>query len=248
MIGTGHYSIAIVDIEKSGSLTEAEKSSVRADLYRLLDSALLESEITSASVIREDRGDGVYLLVPAEVPIQRLIHPFLAVLDAGLAARTVDQPPLRLRTVVHEGQVTVDKMGSSGLAVDLAFALVDSTQVRDALADAPRGRMAVVVQDPIYQSIVRGPGDPDETAFRSRTVDTKRGPQKVWVTVTGVKSQPASRPRRDDGPQPAGRPPLPAMEVQNGDRWTLKDFSNKDGVVGRVDGNVTFGARPGDDR
>jgi hypothetical protein len=240
-----HYSIVVVDIEGSGALNGPDKQSVRADLYRLVESALLESEVSPESVTSEDRGDGVYLLVDADVPIRQLIHPFVSVLDAGLAARTMGEPRLRLRLVVHDGQVSIDAKGSSGAAADLAFALVDAQQVRDALTDSPTGRIAVVLGDPIYQSVVCGHDDPDETAFRMRLLSTKRGEVKTWVTVTGTSRQPAGRSpvghsEPAEQPHPAGSA-VPVFQPRMGDDLTFHKVKSRGGVVGKVDRDANFG-------
>jgi hypothetical protein len=239
-----HFSIVVIDIERSGDLTDPQKQQVRDDLYRIVDSALLESEIVAkAAVIPEDRGDGVYLLIKADVPIRRLIHPFIGVIDAALAARLVGDPKLRLRLVVHHGEVTIDAKGSSGAAADLAFAMVDCRQLRDALTDATTGRLAAVVPDDVYQSVVRGYAEPDPTAFRMRLLETKRGSVRTWVTVTGSTEQPGGMRQVDDPlPQRSTQAAVPSFNVHNGDEWNIQRANNR-GQMGTANGNVTFGVR-----
>jgi hypothetical protein len=222
MAESRHFSIVVIDIERSGDLTDPEKRQVRDDLYAIVDSALLESEISATTaVIPEDRGDGIYLLVAADVPIRRLIDPFIGVIDAALAARHVGDPKMRLRLVVHHGEVAVDANGSSGVAADRAFAMVDSSQLRDALTDAKLGRIAVVVPDDVYQSVVRGYPAPDPTTFRMRLLKTKRESVKAWITVTGSPEQPPGR----------TNPSEPGLE---GPTSTSAPFNPQQNVIGKA--------------
>jgi hypothetical protein len=82
---------------------------VRARLRRLLDHALARAHVDPVQAHRNDTGDGVLLLVAAEVPTTRLLHPLVPVLAEQLAADNQESPAaerLRMRLVVHAGEVT----------------------------------------------------------------------------------------------------------------------------------------------
>lgn len=185
-----HYSIIVADIEASSSLSNDQKTRVRGDLYALLRNAVHASDISWDTCHREDRGDGVYLLVPGTVAKWKLAAPFLKEIDNYLSERKVGDVPMRLRLALNSGEVTLDEQGSSGADVDRTFALVDNQRVRDALAAARTGRMAVVVSDGFYQSVFCGHSDVDPTRFRSYRMKTKGGRVRAWVSVTGVRVQP----------------------------------------------------------
>ncbi|MEU8235356.1 hypothetical protein AB0C12_37695 [Actinoplanes sp. NPDC048967] len=242
-----HFSIVVLDVEGSGELTGPEKELVRRDLYAILSRALELSGVGAASVRKEDRGDGVYLLISADVSKRLLIDPFIAALDDELGERPVGQPGLRLRLVVHHGEVLLDEQGSSGGAVDTAFAMVDSPQLREALRSAKRGRIAVVVPDDLYLSVVRGYPRPDPQRFRMRQLETKRGRLRTWVTVLGATEQPGSSAGDASTSELHVSHPQPSMHV--GDNNSVG--TNAGGFVGRSSGTVTFGAAsrdPGGDR
>jgi hypothetical protein len=235
-----HFSIVVLDVENSGALAGPEKKEVREDLYAILGRALERSGIGTDSVRSEDRGDGIYLLVSADVSKRLLIDPFINAIDTDLAARRVGQPGLRLRLVVHHGEVLVDDQGSSGGDVDTAFAMVDSAQLREALRAARKGRMAVVVPEDLYQSVVRGYPTPDPRRFRMRQLETKRGQMRTWVTVTGADDQPGSGVSAPVTPAASTPHPHPTMQV--GDNHV----GTNSGIVGPTSGTVTFGAPPRD--
>jgi hypothetical protein len=240
MAAPQHFSIVVLDVEASGSLSGPEKEKIRADLYAILDGALEQSGITEEQVHAEDRGDGVFLLVTADVSKRRLLDPLIRVLDDALRARTVGEPWLRLRLVVDHGEAILDEHGSSGPALDEAFAMVDADELRAALKEARQGRMAVVVPDDLYRSVVRGYAQPNPDAFRMRRLETKRGRIRTWVTVTGAVEQPGSGRRLPDVPTyPTGGP---VMKVHTGDSLTVK---NNSGFVGTNEsGTVNFGVPP----
>jgi hypothetical protein len=238
MAAPQHFSIVVLDMEASGSMSGPEKKEIREDLYAILHAALHRSGIPDEAVRSEDRGDGVFLLVAAAISKRRLFDPFLGALDEALRMRRVGASALRLRLVIHHGETILDDHGSSGPAVDLAFAMVDSAELRDALKEARGGRLAVVVPDDLYQSLVRGYPEPNPDAFRMRRLETKRGRIRTWVTVTGAAEQPGSG-RRDADGRP-GAVPGPVMTVEH--RGDINTVEHNAGVVGgRHRGTINVG-------
>jgi hypothetical protein len=83
-----YRSILALDVEHftRAAWTDPIRVRVRARLYRLLDHALARAHVDPAQAHRGDNGDGVLLLVAAEVPTTRLLHPLVPVLAEQLAA------------------------------------------------------------------------------------------------------------------------------------------------------------------
>jgi hypothetical protein len=227
-----HRSIVVVDIEASGRLDGPQKVAARSDLYRILDDAQDVAAIPSTSVSREDRGDGVFLLIDGGVSIRRLVHPFLTSIDAALHNRRVGELRLRLRSVLHQGAVNPDPTGASGSPIDLAFAMVDAPQLREALRQATTGRMAIVVSGDIYRDAVRGYPEPDPTSFRMRMLPTKYGSVRTYVTVTGTGDQPALAPDLEPEPPRGGAEPG-TMHIGGQTNITQHDNYGVNGSVGR---------------
>ncbi|WP_433469278.1 hypothetical protein [Spirillospora sp. CA-128828] len=159
-----YRAILAVDIEGSTTRTDPVKAELRRTLYRLLEEAFLRAGIEER--YREayvDRGDGALVLVHPfdEVPKTLLLHPVVPILSALLAeynsrmTEAVDRDRrIRIRVVVHAGEVHNDGRGNFGEALDVAFRLLDSAEARSALrrAGAP---LVLVVSEDIYHSIVR---------------------------------------------------------------------------------------------
>ncbi|GLH96785.1 hypothetical protein Pa4123_20590 [Phytohabitans aurantiacus] len=132
--------------------------------------------------------------MPGAIAKRRLGPPFVAELDRALGDRKVGDAPMRLRLVLHCGEVTRDKRGSSGAEVDRAFGMVNNDRVRQMLAAAPRARMVVVVSDEFYRGAFCSDPADDPTWFRCVDLDLKRGRMLAWVGVPGLRHPPVIEP------------------------------------------------------
>ena len=77
----------------------------------------------------EDRGDGALILVPPEVPKSLLVVHVAEELSSVLRSRSEAQPPesrIRVRLVVHAGEVHRDEYGVAGTAINVAFRLLEA--------------------------------------------------------------------------------------------------------------------------
>ncbi|MBW8487434.1 hypothetical protein [Actinomadura parmotrematis] len=161
-----HRSIIAVDIE--GSTSPLRTDPIRGDLRRAVHAMLCAAlERAGVGPARcepfEDRGDGALVLVrPSdEVPKTYLLsrfvpelHRLLAEYDRALPAEEWPSRGLRLRAVVHAGEVHRDEFGYFGEALDVACRLLDARQLKRRLRCAA-GPLAVVVSDEIYRCVVR---------------------------------------------------------------------------------------------
>jgi hypothetical protein len=159
--GPVHRSIVALDLEESTTRTNPVKGELRRVMYDLLGRALEAAAITGDRLEPlADRGDGILVLikphdeVPKTVLLDRLI-PLLATLLAEYNAQPHPQPALRmrLRAVVHAGEIHLDKRGCYGAAIDVAIRLLDSPRVKKALKQAT-APLVLVVSDEIYLGIV----------------------------------------------------------------------------------------------
>ena len=167
-----HRAIVAVDIEQSTSRPDPIKAELRRTLYELFDQAL-----RSAGIHRRhrdgftDRGDGILALIR---PVDQAAKPVLLnravpalsqlLTDYNSAARPDRQ--LRVRVVVHAGEVHYDRNGCFGEALDIAFRLLDAPGVKKALR-AAADPLTLVISEDIYRTIVRhGYDGIDQDAFR----------------------------------------------------------------------------------
>jgi class 3 adenylate cyclase len=169
-----HRTIIALDIEQSTTRTDPVKAELRNKIYELLDEALRLAEIHPPH--RDpfiDRGDGVLALIhPVEqapkaillnhaIPaLSRLLIDYNASLNVSQSQRQ-----LRVRVVMHAGEVHYDAYGCFGESLDIAFRLLDATPVKRSL-QMTSDPITLVVSGDIYRSVVRhGYGGIDRNAF-----------------------------------------------------------------------------------
>lgn len=159
-----HRTIVAVDIESSTTRTNPNKAELRTTLYELFDAALCSAGICERYRDRFfDRGDGALALIhPVEqaskVPLLNRAIPTLNRLltdyNASLPRLGCPERQLRIRVVVHAGEVHYDVNGCFGEALDVAFRLLDAPRVKKAL-QAAVSPLILVISEEIYRSVVR---------------------------------------------------------------------------------------------
>jgi len=170
-----HRAVVALDIERSTSRPDPVKAELRRALYEIFDAALLEAGIRRQYRDRFiDRGDGILALIHPvdQVPKAVLLKTAIPVLgqlltdyNAGLPRANRAQRQLRIRVVVHAGEVHYDANGCFGEPLDIAFRLLDAAHVKKALRVAADPLILVISGD-IYRTIVRhGYDGIDQHAF-----------------------------------------------------------------------------------
>jgi HD domain len=162
--------IVALDIERSTSRPDSVKAELRTMLYELFDAALRSAGVNADRRDRFiDRGDGLLALIdPADqaVVVDRVVPVFSQLLtgyNATLADPGERQRELRVRVVLHSGEINDDDNGPFGETLDVAFRLLDAPRVKAALR-AAYGPLLLVVSGEIYESVVhhgmKEPGHP----------------------------------------------------------------------------------------
>jgi class 3 adenylate cyclase len=186
---TQHRSILMVDIEgySRPSQTNRTRGRLRSTLYRLLEMAIWGSGIPANQLEpASDQGDGALLLFHPEVPKNRLLCPLMADLADGLTdhnRRVPECERLRLRAVVHAGELLRDDHGWFGEDLDQAFSLVNSDTLRACLAETSQP-LVLLVTDQIYCGIVKQElAGIDPSTCEQVHASVKRGQIRAWVHI-----------------------------------------------------------------
>jgi hypothetical protein len=154
-----HRAILALDIEGFGRLerTNLDRARMRTGLHRIIGNALSAAGIDPDHIEQTEHGDGVLVLLGPQVSKARLLHPLLPRLVSGLAQynRTAaDGARLRVRAVVHAGELLRDAHGITGEDLVLAFRLLDADVVRAHLTQTVAD-LVLIVSDAMYQGIVK---------------------------------------------------------------------------------------------
>src|ERR1700744_5910255 len=118
-----HRTIVVFDVERFGDhrRTNRNRAGVRDGLYRSVAKAFGQAMIPWTPNEVEDRGDGIFVRVPPEVPKSLLVELLPSGLVAELTAHNSTHPTeeqIRLRMSLHAGEVLYDDYGVAGEAVN----------------------------------------------------------------------------------------------------------------------------------
>lgn len=192
-----HRAIVAIDIERSTSRPDPVKGELRSKTYEMFDAALCAAGIGKHHHDRLiDRGDGFLALIrpvdqaPKALLLNCVIPAFgrlLADHNGSLPRSSRTQRQLRVRVVVHAGEVHYDANGCFGEALDIAFRMLDAARLKKMLRETA-GSLILVVSGDIYSSVVRHDdgGGIDQHAFGPLVRVTIAGRRHVgWVHVPG---------------------------------------------------------------
>ena len=183
---------------------------MRDGVYRALSGAFREARIPWKNCYRDDCGDGVLVLVPAEVPKSRFVVSLPEALVTALTEhnRTHQvEERIRLRLALHAGEVIHDDHGVAGSSINLAFRLVESDSVKTALAGSS-GVLALIASSWFFDEVVRHSPEADPDSYRRVRVAVKETATVGWVRLPDhpMTSPGARSPAGLAGPQPRQLP------------------------------------------
>ncbi len=172
-----YRAIVALDIESSTTRPNPVKGELRNKAYELFDMALCTAGIDQRYRDRFiDRGDGILALIhpvdqaPKALLLNRvvpLLSRLLAEYNTSLPRHSQPQRQLRIRIVIHAGEVHYDANGCFGEALDVAFRLLDAARVKRALREAA-DPLVLVISGDIHSTVVRhGYDGIDHQAFQS---------------------------------------------------------------------------------
>ncbi len=181
-----HRTIVVVDVEGFGDQrrTNPHQVAVRGGLYRAMRDAFGRAGIPWDDCGHEDRGDGVFVLVPAEVPKGLLVESLPSALVTALRAHNGAHPGaerIRLRMALHAGEVRYDEHGVTAAAVNLAFRLLDARALKAALASSP-GVLAVIASSWFFEEVVRH-STADAAGYHPVEVAVKETMTTGWICL-----------------------------------------------------------------
>jgi hypothetical protein len=201
-----HRTIVVVDVEGFGDRrrTNRHQLAVREGLYRAMREAFHRAGISWADCGHEDRGDGVFILVPADVPKGLFVELLPFALVAALRAHNDTHPGqerIRLRMALHAGEVHYDEHGVTAASINLAFRLLEAGELKATLAGS-QGVLAVITSSWFFEEVVRHSAA-DSAAYRRVRVDVKESKTSGWICL----------PDYVYSPDEAMREPLPTVKA-----------------------------------
>ena len=197
----------VLDVAGYGTRSAPAQNEVQRRLPLLVIDSLAECRMALGSVDHEWTGDGINVVMPADVDPTVVLPALIRSLAANLGAdnvRSVDR--IRLRMAVGVGLVEQSAAGFGGPMIVDTNRLVGSAPLRAALAAYPSADLAVAISDQVYATVIRPgyPGIPGSQFNRVSVVAKEfTGPAWIWVSARQW-GEPAYRPLRADDPREIG--------------------------------------------
>jgi tetratricopeptide (TPR) repeat protein len=180
-----HRTIFVVDVEGFGDKrrTNTDRLTVRDGMYRSVQQAFRNAGIPWADCYHESCGDGVFVLIPAEVPKGLFVGSMPRELAEALREHNDThraEERIRLRVALHAGEVYYDEHGVTAESINMAFRMLDARPLKDALAESP-GMLALIVSPWFFDEVVRHSPAGDAATYRPVQVAVKETAAVGWV-------------------------------------------------------------------
>jgi tetratricopeptide (TPR) repeat protein len=209
-----HQTILALDIEGPdlAQRPDSERPHTPTALCLLLEQALGRARIEPADYERSDQPDGTLLLLRQQVPSSQVFPWVILRLAAALERRNQNVPPasrLRVRAVIHAGEVARDGYGYASKDLNLVFRLLHSNLLRSYLWNTTVS-LVLLVSDPMHSDIVeRDARAHDAAAFQPVHVVAEGAPAFAWVYIPGRHNAAAGEGPRSGSPAATAAAPVP---------------------------------------
>ena len=217
--------ILLLDIERFSKRDNVEQAFLRRGLHNVVEDILAGAGVEPNLQYREDRGDGLIILISADIPKTALLRALLttapdALRDYNRLAASTAQ--MRLRTVLASGEVARDPRsgtvgGLVGHDLNQACRLLDADVLREALRQRDAD-CVLCVSTPVYEGVIRhGHRGLRPEEFRHVDVAVKTDRLDAWLhgplphgTSSSTPAPGAISDHEPDSNAPARSPVAPA--------------------------------------
>ncbi|MBB5121657.1 hypothetical protein [Streptomyces eurocidicus] len=217
--------ILLLDIERFSRRDDVVQAVLRRTLNTVVDQTLVTAGVEATQQYREDRGDGLIVLLSGDVAKTAVLRALLTVTPELLHDHNrlaSGSAQMRLRMVLAAGEVAHDPQagttgGLVGHDLNQAFRLLDSDALRDALAARTDAHCVLAVSTPVYEGVVRhGHRGVRPELFRRTDVTVKDGVLSAWLHQG--EGSPAPEGAADGGSREAAGWERPAAAPSGGHR------------------------------
>jgi hypothetical protein len=182
--------LVAVDAAGYGGGNDQEHFALQSGLTAVLDVAAARANLRRDLWIKQQAGDGELAILPHDEPEPVVVDEYVRHLDEALAnhnGNLASRRKIRLRMAVHFGTAMLADNGYAGQGVVAVSRLVESDQVKAALAAAPQACLAVILSRQIFDDVVRQQHvSVPATDFTRVSVRVKEFEDEAWVKVVGV--------------------------------------------------------------
>jgi hypothetical protein len=193
--------ILAVDVERFSDQRRADPDRVRVhdSLYEVLNQALNESGIDFDSCYHEDRGDGVIILAPPDIPKVRFSADLPYRLATILRQHNQTHPApehIRLRMAVNAGEIYFDAHGAVSDALNKTYRLLDSAPLKNTL-QRTSDVLVLIISPWFYEQVIWHSENFRPDIYFPVIVDHKETETVAWVTVPTATDRALRGPRSE---------------------------------------------------
>jgi class 3 adenylate cyclase len=98
------------------------------------------------------------------------------------------QRRIRLRAAIHAGEVHYDEYGVAGMAINMAFRLMDADTLKRTLRDSSHA-LALIASHWFYDEVIRHSPRCSPAAYRQVEVAVKETKATAWISLPGHPSR-----------------------------------------------------------
>jgi hypothetical protein len=187
MLTTAHCTIVAVDIAGFGdrSRNNTNQVRVRHGMYTSMQHAFATAGVPWASCHSEDRGDGMLVLAPANIPKAFFVDDLPGALAGALTRHNRTHPVeerIRLRFALHAGEINYDRHGVTASSITHTFRLVDADAFRSAFARSS-AILAIVSSDWFYDEVIRHSERSQVRSYRPIAVKNRETTARAWLRL-----------------------------------------------------------------
>ncbi|GAA4533437.1 hypothetical protein [Amycolatopsis samaneae] len=184
---TAHCTIVTVDIEGFGRYSRNNTNMVRVrhGLYLAMRHAFDTAGIVWESCRREDRGDGILVLAPADIPKTLFADHLPDTLLDALAGHNRIHPgeeQIRLRLAIHAGEINYDEHGVTGASIVHAFRILDSAELKQALEETA-AVLAFAGSGWFFDEVIRHSERSRAQDYRATDITNKETTTRAWIRL-----------------------------------------------------------------
>jgi hypothetical protein len=241
--------VVMVDLENYSGRDNLRQLEAQRGLVHVMTHAALHAGLDRSCWDIQPQGDGELDILPQETEEPRVVGDFIAALDGHLTVYNRDLIPgarLRLRVAMDHGIVHFGHNGYPGATVVRTARMLDSPELRSALAAASGANLALMVSGELFDQVVRHgyPGvRPEE--YAAADIEVKGLRCRGWIRVPGhTRESPAddeTAPRPDPARQATKTADSPVQRVASRD---YMEFHGK-AIVTHAEGDITINSDPG---
>jgi hypothetical protein len=172
--------VILTDVVAFGSVTRTDRDRliIREALSRMTYTAMQGIP----DVWPEDRGDGMLLVIPPDVPTARVMDQLIHELPGALDRHNRSQGEascFQLRLAINVGPVVSDAVGVSGEAIIVAARLLEAADFKDALAGST-ANLGVIASPFVYEAVIRHSQD---SGYAAVAVEVKESRTTAWMKL-----------------------------------------------------------------